>query len=176
MEHMPVAQLLGSEGQASSTPVCLFAISKNATRIAIAQAHKINIYDIHPDAFFYKSKGSLPVAKIGLPFDRVHVSAQEFLFRYHDYCYQFDCAQGFFHDYVHVEGTGVLEEYRLVGIRPKELPSRGVIYSMAFATANTLWAWTDRGLVKWSFGRNIAVIRVSHSLSPITKLHRSRGR
>lgn len=43
---------------------------------------------------------------------------------------------------------------QIVSLQPIELPSGGVIFALAFAGEDKLWAWTDRGPVRWRFHAN----------------------
>jgi hypothetical protein len=61
-------------------------------------------------------------------------------------------------DYAYLEGCGYQYyqsnalEQEMVDLQPIELPEVGVVFELAFRKEDELWAWTDRGLVKWKFG------------------------
>lgn len=39
----------------------------------------------------------------------------------------------------------------IVSLQPVELPTQGVVHALAFNGEDSLWAWTDRGPVRWHF-------------------------
>jgi hypothetical protein len=40
----------------------------------------------------------------------------------------------------------------MVELQPAHLPEVGVVFDLAFREEDELWAWTEKGLVRWRFG------------------------
>ena len=168
LEYTVVAKLLGSDYKVQSPMGRIIALSSNKEWIAIAHWDRVLLWGIHTKAFFFPSKGSLPE---GGHFtlqdgwivtdkwtDKQNKARRQEWAASDDKAYSTNCAQGYFHDHIRIKGDEN-ERQRIVGIRPIELPSRGVVFSMAFAKHNCLWAWTDRGLVKWAWNRKRKGVR-----------------
>ncbi|KIW08206.1 uncharacterized protein PV09_01136 [Verruconis gallopava] len=158
MEFTVVAMLLGLKVPSSSEMKHIIALSPDQEWVAIADWDKVKIWGLHTDAFFKQEHGSLPpllTTHSSFDFSRTWEGKQNKALRHEfgaldDKAYTTNCAQGYFHDHIRIKGK---ERKRIVGIRPIELPSRGVVFSLAFANKNILWAWTDRGLVKWAWNK-----------------------
>lgn len=165
LEYTVVAMLLGSD-QTTTLPMGrIIALSPDREWIAIANWDSVKLWGIHTEAFFSPETGSLPAAALDPPPAGTQaeswVSKQNKGLRHEfnvvdDKAYTTNCAQGYFHDHIRVKGN---ERKRIVGIQPIELPSRGVVFSMAFAKKNILWAWTDQGLVKWAWNSKRGGVR-----------------
>jgi len=124
------------------------ATSQLGTRIAIAAWDDVFLYAIEPYAFLDSNKGSGARTKKGLKgsLDDLIKSGRIRLKRpgEEDHAYMRKCGQPYYQE---VDGcTG------LPVIKPTKLPSAGVVYAMEFVGEHHLWAWTDKGLVKWYWG------------------------
>jgi hypothetical protein len=135
------------------------AISSSKKRIAIADWNEIKVWSIIPDAFFKKEYGS----RLPDPGDNNKMlkgclkpwKSEQADTSGSDESYTTRCGHGCYHVYVRVQRTKTgpqRNDKRIVALEPIELPNRGVVYSMEFAEDDTLWAWTDKGLVKWHWG------------------------
>lgn len=167
LEYTVVAMLLGSSGDINTqSPLGnIIALSPDREWVAIAHWNTVKLWGINTSAFFSPEVGSLPAAALTRPTDgaaRFTWAEKQNKARRHelgaddDKAYSVNCAQGYYHDHIRLKGD---ERKRIVGIRPIELPSRGVVFSMAFAKHNILWAWTDRGLVKWAWNKKRRGVR-----------------
>jgi hypothetical protein len=164
LEYTVVAKLLGSDEPTSSPMKRIIALSPDKDWIAIADWNSVKLWGVRTQAFLKQEEGSLPETPpppSGNTLPSTYVGKQnkalqrEF-YAQDDKAYTTNCAQAYFHDHILIKGK---EAKRIVGIQPIELPSRGVVFSMAFSKRNILWAWTDRGLVKWAWGRKRTGIR-----------------
>ena len=167
LEYTVVAKLLGSDYTLASPMGRIIALSPDKEWVAIAHWDSIKLWGIHTPAFFSPTVGSLlPNALQPSPLyggsglftwrEKQNRARKQELSVPDDKAYTTNCAQGYFHDHIRVKGE---EKQRIVGIRPIELPRRGVVFSMAFSKHNTLWAWTDAGLVKWAWGSKRSGVR-----------------
>lgn len=162
MEHVFVAKLTGLDSPSTSPLKRIVAVSKCKRRIAVADWDIVRLYAIEPDAFLYKEKGSLTP---GTSSTRVSISykackAEEPA--HGDEAYTTRTAHGYYHSYLRIRG----HRKRLVGLDCVQLPSRGVVYTMEFQGDSELWAFTDRGLVKWYWGEGRTANRETRALKP----------
>jgi hypothetical protein len=150
-DHIAVAKLLGTELPSTSPLGNIVSISRKKNRIAIADWDVVKIWSINPAAFCDKKVGSRTAKG-----DDRHKSHLKFPFKplkseeaegKDDLAYTTRSGHGYHHSYVRMG-----EERRIVALHPVELPPLGVVYTMEFMNEDTLWAWTDRGLVKWYWG------------------------
>jgi hypothetical protein len=163
LEYTVVAKLLGSDQGTSSPLSLMIAISPDRDWIAIAEWDKIKLWGLHTKAFLDPDYGSLPPASkvatstgITTWKDKQNRALRREFSTIDDKAYTTNCGQGYFHDHIRIKGE---TRQHIVGIEPIELPSRGVVFSMAFAKRNILWAWTERGLVKWVWNRKRSGVR-----------------
>lgn len=56
------------------------------------------------------------------------------------------------------------ERTEIVSLQPVELPSHGVVFALAFNGEDSLWAWTERGPVRWTFDGNCDARREEYEL------------
>ncbi|KAF4543699.1 F-box domain cyclin-containing protein [Lasiodiplodia theobromae] len=54
------------------------------------------------------------------------------------------------------------EGCQIVSLQPVELPSQGVVLALAFNGEDSLWAWTDRGPLRWKFSEDCDARREEH--------------
>jgi hypothetical protein len=159
LEYTVVAKLLGSDIITCSPLGQIIALSPDKEWVAIAEWDKIKLWGIHTCAFLMPRHGSLSATEGHSVCDegktwtwtsKQNKALPRELSVDDDKAYTTHCAQGFFHDHIRIKRK---ERQHIVGIQPIELPSRGVVFSMAFARKNILWAWTERGLVKWAWNK-----------------------
>jgi hypothetical protein len=158
-EHMAVAQLLGTEKPSTSPLGRIAAISQKKNRIAIADWDVVRIWSINTAAFCDKKVGSRPrkdgdcdkTTHLKFPFKPMKSEEAE---NTDDLAYTVRCGHGYYHSYVRIG-----KNKRIVALHPVELPNCGVVYSMEFMNESSLWAWTDRGLVKWYWGESREALR-----------------
>lgn len=151
LECTTVAKLLGSENFGQH-----IAVSPDGNWIAMSGWNRVKIWGISSDAFLSAKYGSLD-AQLGKTWLTKQNKALNHEFSIiDDKAYTTNCGQGYFHDHIRIKGA---DKKRIVGIRPIELPSRGVVFSMAWAKKNILWAWTDQGLVKWAWNKKRTGLR-----------------
>lgn len=149
LEHELVGVLSGIDLDASISHG--YVIASNSRRVAVATWDRIQLYAIEPDAFLTSKTGSLQFneswPKKTVKRKSLHFSNYSCEFgRNGDHTYSTNCGQGFYRRYTR------LYSRRLVSIKPIELPRRGVVHKLHFTDDDTLWAWTDGGLVKWYWG------------------------
>jgi hypothetical protein len=150
----------------------VIALSPDKEWIAIADWDGVKLWGIHTQAFLKQEEGSLPREPEPVSNGTVlptyagkqNKALQREFHALDDKAYTTNCAQGYFHDHIRIKGTA---GQRIVGIRPIELPSRGVVYSLAFAKRNILWAWTERGLVKWAWNKKRGGVREEIAFHPV---------
>ncbi|KAK3067602.1 hypothetical protein LTS18_001022, partial [Coniosporium uncinatum] len=150
LTHRFVARLTNAPVSAarSTSQGFIVATSEQGTRIAIAAWTDVFLYAIDPGAFLEKNVGSGDQTKKGLKGSveelvkagriRLKRPGEE------DHAYMRKCGRPFY--------KGVDESMGLPRIKPTKLPLAGVVYTMEFVGEDHLWAWTDRGLVKWYWG------------------------
>ena len=165
LEYTVVAKLIESESQMSSPMGHIIAVSRDQEWVAMAEWDRIKLYGLHAEAFLDPLRGSLPLNEPPLAqWTKQNRPISREIAIHDDKAYTTSPGQGYFHDHIRIRGK---EGKRIVGIRPIELPSRGVVYSMAFAKKNILWAWTDRGLVKWAWNKKWSGLREDIPLSMV---------
>jgi hypothetical protein len=156
LEHEVVGILDGIDLHKETSIGQVVAITKKRHRIAIATWDRVLLYSINPSAFLKADVGSLAkdeVVKVkrsrrqSLQFSN---KSREFADE-EDATYSKHTGQGYYRDYEK------FYKKRIVRLTPIELPSRGVVHKLHFVGKNSLWAWTDRGLVKWDWSPKTAL-------------------
>ncbi|KAF2673111.1 hypothetical protein BT63DRAFT_146678 [Microthyrium microscopicum] len=145
-----------------------FIVATSARRIAVATWDRIQLYSIEPEAFLTAKEGSL---EWNDDWKKKSVKRKTFQFlnfsceygEKDDHTYSVNCGQGYYRQYTR------LFHRRIVSLKPIELPPRGVVHKLHFTDDDMLWAWTDRGLVKWFWGPGRSALRVEKELSPGVK-------
>jgi hypothetical protein len=163
-DHIAVAKLLGTEFPSTSPLGSIVAISRKKNRIAIADWDVVKIWSINSAAFCDKKVGSRIAEgsdgdKRHLRFPFKPLKSEEAEDTDDDLAYTTRCGHGYHHSYVRMG-----KERRIVALHPVELPRLGVVYSMEFMNEHSLWAWTDRGLVSWYWGRGRRALREEKDL------------
>ncbi|KAF2803737.1 uncharacterized protein BDZ99DRAFT_526214 [Mytilinidion resinicola] len=125
LHHVFVARLVGLDLFNLSSLGVRMAISPKSHRIAMTSWKKVLVWAIDTKAFL--DPGTLPEGPIP-----------------GDYAYLEGCG------YRYYQSNPLDQE--MVELHPVELPEAGVVFELAFRDEDELWAWTDRGLVKWKFG------------------------
>jgi len=162
LTHQFVARLAHAPIRAaqSTTQGLIVATSERGTRIAIAAWNEIFLYAIVPDAFLDQKIGSGEQTKKGLKGSieelvkagKIHSKKPG----KEDHAYTRKSGRPFYQDID--ESTGLPQ------INPTRLPSAGVVYAMEFVGEDHLWAWTDRGLVRWYWGTGRQGMRETYVL------------
>jgi hypothetical protein len=148
LEHEVVGILDGIDMQTEILHGHVVAVSKKRNRIAIATWNRVFLYAINPSAFLTASVGSLTKLEGRKP-KRSRRQSLQFSNRSRefadeeDHSYSQNCGLGYYRDYVK------FYKKRIARLTPIELPSKGVVHKLHFVGKDALWAWTDRGLVKW---------------------------
>lgn len=125
LHHVFVARLVGLEMFNLSSLGVRMAVSPHSHRIAMSSWKRVLVYAIDSKAFL--DPGTLPEGTVP-----------------GDYAYLEGCG------YRYYQSNPLDQE--MVELHPVELPEAGVVFELAFREEDELWAWTDRGLVKWKFG------------------------
>jgi hypothetical protein len=162
-DHIAVAKLLGTEHPSTSPLGSIVAISMKKNRIAIADWDSVKIWSLNPAAFCDKNVGSRAARSddddkrhLKFPFRPLRSEEAE---GSDDPAYTTRSGHGYYHSYVRMG-----KERRIAALLPVELPRLGVVYSMEFMNEDTLWAWTDHGLVKWYWGVGREALREEREL------------
>lgn len=124
--HVFVARLagLGSLFNLSTLGIRM-AVSPCGQRIAMASWKRVLVWALDPKAFLDPATladGSVPG----------------------DHAYLEGCG------YQYYQCNKLYEE--MVELQPAQLPEVGVVFDLAFREEDELWAWTEKGLVRWRFG------------------------
>ncbi|KAE9987569.1 hypothetical protein EG328_002210 [Venturia inaequalis] len=162
MEHIFVAKLNGLDSPSTSPLKRIVVVSKCKRRIAIADWDIVRLYAIEPDAFFYKEKGSLAPGTSSTCVANSYKAFRAEEPVHDDEAYTTRTAHGYYHSYLRIKG----HRKRLVGLDPVQLPRQGVVYTMEFQGDSELWAFTDKGLVKWYWGEGRTANRETRVLGP----------
>jgi hypothetical protein len=126
LNHTYVAYLDGfGDLNNLSTLGIRMAISPGSHRIAMANWKRVVVWAIDPKAFLHPRK------------------PEENLFE-DDYAYVEECGWDYYR-------RNELYERMLV-LKAVELPEAGVVFHLEFRRENELWGWTEKGVVRWSFG------------------------
>ncbi|OJD39963.1 f-box domain cyclin-like protein [Diplodia corticola] len=235
LDHFAVAELGGLDIDASrsSSLGLIMAVSPRKRRIAIATWNRVQIWVVHPDAFFERqthSNGCLTTVSGGAsssgnteatlddltiaPVDRAQLEdpylssdnsdsdASTPIATHHstssvsstittssadtsasnfsnddgldldEWPWVDRCGWDYYSCYPRRElgglkafsdkGQNLPEECQVVSLQPVELPSQGVVLALAFNGEDNLWAWTDRGPLRWNFGGDCDSKRETH--------------
>lgn len=125
--HVFVAKLagLGSNLFNLSSLGLRVAVSPRSHRIAISNWKRVLVWALDPKAFL--DPGTLPDGTV--PGDHAYVEG---------------CGWRYY--------QSGRREIEMVVLEPVELPECGVVFKLEFRREDELWAWTERGLVRWRFG------------------------
>ncbi|TLD37382.1 F-box domain cyclin-like protein [Venturia nashicola] len=167
MEHVFVAKFIGLDSPSTSPLKRIVVVSKCKRRIAIADWDIVRLYAIEPDAFLDKKKGSLISGTSSTCVANSYKAFKAEESAPADEAYTSRAAHGYYHSYLRIQG----HRKRLVGLDPVQLPSRGVVYTMEFQGDSELWAFTDKGLVKWYWGEGRSANRETRVLGPADLNH-----
>lgn len=124
--HVFVARLagLGSLFNLSTLGIRM-AVSPCGQRIAMASWKRVLVWALDPKAFLDPAT----LADGSVPGDHAYLEG----------CgYQYYQCNKFYKE--------------MVELQPAQLPEVGVVFDLAFREEDELWAWTEKGLVRWRFG------------------------
>jgi hypothetical protein len=153
MEHLIVAQLQDVDLQTTMSHGRVIAHTPNFKRLAIATWDRVQLFSIDHEAFLDSRKGSLSAESVDPASYTQHKKHKFRNFKSEewvkdDHAYTLRTGQGYYGSYIRLPDG----KTRIVALQPIELPRMGVVYRMKFTQDDMLWAWSDRGLVKWYWG------------------------